>query len=214
MAAVTIYLPDLQAVSWSGTGSVRTCTRTRIPVNSHPSRFKAVRSSALRCRTMAATAPASRGKFQLPVALVGNANAQREGPRQVPAHDLAPALPRGRGARPRRPASRRSEGCAAAVAGNAAMAGTAAGPRSWRGPPRWGKVGRSPIEHHSGLERHGAGAQPHAGLAALDAGRPRRSSSSSSPSPASSTSSRCAMRRRSSTRGCRRSCSPTSGRKR
>jgi murein DD-endopeptidase MepM/ murein hydrolase activator NlpD len=36
-----------------------------------------------------------------------------------------------------------------------------------------GSVGRNPIEHHSGLERHGAGGEPLAGLAALDAASPK-----------------------------------------
>ena len=62
---------------------------------------------------------------------------------------------------------------------------------------RRGEGGRNPIEHHSGLERHGAGAEPDAGLAALDARRPRPARRSSSPSRCSSTSSRCATRRRS-----------------
>ena len=117
-----------------------------------------------------------------------------------------------RGATPRRPAWRRSRGCAERLGGT----------QPWRKRRRVPVAGadRPDGERLGGTRLNiilvsSATARPGASRWIGATGRWAASGSwsSSSRSPASSISSLCGTRRRSSTRGCRRSCSPTSGRK-
>ena len=153
------------------------------------------------------------GKFQLPVSAsatrIRGARGRGRSRRTTPVSASSPPRRASQAARVGSAVTMRLKGC-----GERAMAERATGLRPGGGPTRWGWIGRSPFEHHSGLERHGARANAHAGLAPLDDRQASGSRSSSSPSPASSISSRCGTPRRSSIRGSRRSCSPISGRKR
>ena len=126
-----------------GAGSERTCTRTRIPVNSHPARFNAASRSALRCRTIAATAPASATSSSCPFRSSATRRRSASGRGRWRRTISASASSRSRReAQAASVASERRTCCNSC--GERTMAARAAGPRCRRGPRRMGKVWEEP----------------------------------------------------------------------
>ena len=140
-------------------GSARTCTRTRIPVNCHPSRARAAQQIGASLPYDGCDRADVGRKFQLSVPLLRDPNAELRWAAASVGVRFPRALPRDRDGPPSRPASRPSEECVGSVAGNASWQARAAALRAGEAR-RQGKVGRNPIEHHSRLGRHGAGAKP------------------------------------------------------
>ena len=214
-AEAILYPVDFLCFLGDAGGCTRTCTRTRIPVNCHPSLRRAASRSGVRWRTMAAIAPRIAAKRQfacLP-------HRQRERGRQAGAAGAAgrarSARLRGDDGRPSRPRRRRRQGCGRAVAGSVPWRTGGSNPISGAAVQvRRAPVGGYAFEHHSGLRRHGARADAHARLAPLRVRQLRHPRRLHRLHARSSISSRCATRRRSSIRGCRRSSSPTSARRR
>ena len=202
-----------------GAGSTRTCTRTRN--SSKVASLRAARPasrSGVRCRTTAATAPAPTASCEFAARRrrqpeLRSASARGSWRRTAAVSRLSRrrrVVPGGeRRVVGRDDAGQRLRACGSSCGWRARRGVSGAGER------RRARVGGVTIEHHSrrpaprrgrGRSRWTGGTGPSAALALLVAVHRLHARCS--------TSSRCATRRRPSTRGCRRSCSPTSARRR